>query len=146
MDAQMHDRADATRILEATKALASQIRDAADTIEAERCLSPAVVRAMQEAGVFRLAIPRVYGGLELDPLTQVRVVEELSSMDGSVGWCAMIGIAGGYASACLDPPVAQRLFGNSDAVLAGQVMPVGRAELVDGGYRVSGRWRFGSGF
>ncbi len=57
MDAQMHDRADATRILEATKALAPQIRDAADTIEAERCLSPAVVRAMQEAGVFRLAIP-----------------------------------------------------------------------------------------
>ncbi|TMA56862.1 MAG: hydrolase, partial [Deltaproteobacteria bacterium] len=102
-------------------------------------------RAMKEVGVFCLATPRAYGGLELDPLTQVRVVEELSSIDGSVGWCAMIGIAGGYASAFLDPAVARRLFGNIEAVLAGQVVPVGRAELIDGGYRVSGRWRFGSG-
>ena len=58
MDAQMHDRAEATRILEATKVLAPQIRDAADTIEADRCLSPAVVRAMKEVGVFCLATPR----------------------------------------------------------------------------------------
>lgn len=85
----------------AVEALAPQIRDTGDAIEAERCLPPTVVRAMKEAGVFRLAIPRAYGGLELDPLTQVRVVEELSRMDGSVGWCAMIGVAGGYASAFL---------------------------------------------
>jgi alkylation response protein AidB-like acyl-CoA dehydrogenase len=142
---QTYDGADATRVLQSVEALAPQIRDTGDAIEAERCLPPTVVRAMKEAGVFRLAIPRAYGGLELDPLIQVRVVEELSRMDGSVGWCAMIGVAGGYASAFLAPPAAQRLFGDIDAVLAGQVVPVGRAELVEGGYRVSGRWRFGSG-
>ena len=42
----------------------------------------------ESLGAFRLAVPRAYGGLELDPMTQVRVVEELSRLDGSVGWCA----------------------------------------------------------
>jgi alkylation response protein AidB-like acyl-CoA dehydrogenase len=78
-------------------------------------------------------------------MTQVRVVEELSRMDGSVGWCAMISSAGSFASAFLTPEVAQRLCGAIDFSLAGQVVPVGRAELVEGGYRVSGRYRFGSG-
>ena len=41
-------------------ALAPQIREAADTIEAERCLSPAVVRAMKEVGVFCLAMVYVH--------------------------------------------------------------------------------------
>lgn len=137
--------ADATRVLHAVEALAPQIRDAADTIESERRLPPTVVRALQEIGVFRMAVPRAYEGPELDPLTQVQVVEELSRLDGSVGWCAMIAIAASYASAFLEPAVAQRLFGHSDAVLAGQIVPIGRAELVNGGYRVSGRYRFASG-
>lgn len=133
MATQTYGGAEATRILAATEGIAPQIRKAADAIEAERCLLPPVVRAMKEVGVFRMGIPRAYGGLELDPLTQVRVVEELSRLDGSVGWCAIIGAAGGYASAFLDPPVARRFFAHGDAVLAGQVVPGGRAELVEGG-------------
>lgn len=135
----------ATRILEATRALEPQIRSAAEAIEAERRLPPAVVAAMRHAAVFRMAVPREQGGLELDPLTQIRVVEELSRMDGSVGWCTMIGASVGYIRAFMDPAVAQRLFSDCDAVAAGQVVPRGRANVVDGGYRVSGQWSFASG-
>jgi len=92
-----------------------------------------------------MAVPQVYGGLELDPITQVRVVEELSRMDGSVGWCAMISTAGSFASAFLASGVAERLCGSKNFSLAGQVVPNGRADLVEGGYRVSGKYRFGSG-
>ena len=75
MDAQRSDASDAPRILAAVQALAPHIRDAADTIEADRRLPPALVRALKDAGVFRMAMPREYGGPERDPLTQVRVVE-----------------------------------------------------------------------
>jgi indole-3-acetate monooxygenase len=135
----------ATRVLEATRALEPQIREAADTIESERRLPPALVRAMKEAGIFRMAVPRERGGPELDPIIQVRVGEELSRIDGSVGWCAMLGVSGGYLSAFLDPAAARQLLTDIDTVCAGQVAPFGRANVVEGGYQISGRWGFASG-
>src|SRR6202158_2483189 len=92
-----------------------------------------------------MAVPRVYGGLELDPITQVRVVAELSRMAGSVGWGAMISTAGSFGSAFLASGGAQRVCGDQNCSLAGQVVPNGRADLVEGGYRVSGKYRFCSG-
>ena len=74
---QTDDGADVTHILHAVKALAPQIKDAADAIEAERRLPPALARALMEAGVFHAGVPRIYGGGELDPMSQVQVVEEL---------------------------------------------------------------------
>jgi alkylation response protein AidB-like acyl-CoA dehydrogenase len=145
MDTSRHGISDTPRLLEVMQALAPHIRDAADTIEADRRLPPALVRALKEAEVFRMAMPHEYGGPELDPLTQVRVIEELSRLDGSVGWCAMIGVTSGYLCAFLKEPAARRLYADLDAVTAGQVAPMGRADLVAGGYRVSGRWGFASG-
>jgi alkylation response protein AidB-like acyl-CoA dehydrogenase len=110
---QTDDGADVTRVLHAVEALAPQIKDAVATMEAERRLPLALARALMEAGVFRMGVPRVYGGGELEPMSQVRVVEELSRLDGSVGWLAMIGTAGGFLAAFLAPPVAQRLFGDT---------------------------------
>jgi alkylation response protein AidB-like acyl-CoA dehydrogenase len=132
-------------IVAAAQALAPLIQESAGTMEAERRLPANVVDALRALGAFRMAVPRAYGGLELDPMTQVRVVEELSRINGSVGWCAMISSAGSFASAFLAPSVAQRFFGHDNFSLAGQVVPVGRADMVDGGYRVTGRYRFGSG-
>ena len=51
--------------------------------------------SLQQAGAFRMTMPREWGGPEADPLTQIRVVEALSYTDGSVGWCSMIGSGGG---------------------------------------------------
>jgi alkylation response protein AidB-like acyl-CoA dehydrogenase len=132
-------------VLAAVRALEPRIREAADTMEAERRLPPALARALMEAGVFRMGVPRVYGGTELDPMSQVRVVEELSRIEGSVGWLSMISSAGSFLAAFLDPRVAQRLFGGVDSVVAGQIRPPQRADLVAGGYRVSGRFHFASG-
>lgn len=132
------------RMLDAVRALVPLIREAAPTTEQERQLPADVLARLRSAGVFRMATPRVYGGPELDPLTQVRIVEELAAADASVGWNTMIGVSSGYISSHLEPAAAARLFAADDALLAGQVAPLGRGEIVDGGYRVTGRWRFGS--
>jgi indole-3-acetate monooxygenase len=132
-------------MMAAARALEPLIRGARDRMEVERRMPQNLVQAMMEAGIFRMAVPRVYGGGEMDPMTQVRVVEELARMEGSVGWLAMIGVAGGPMAAFLEPSVAQRLFGQVDSVFAGQIRPPQHAEVVEGGFRVSGRYRFASG-
>jgi alkylation response protein AidB-like acyl-CoA dehydrogenase len=100
---------------------------------------------MKRAGVFRMTMPREWGGPEVDPLTQIRVIEALSYADGSVGWCAMINSDGGYFSAYLDPTVAREMYRDLDAPTGGSLLFTGGAEPVDGGYRVNGRWPFVSG-
>ncbi len=120
-------------VLESVKALEPQIRAARDAIEEHRGLPPALAHSLMEAGVFRMGVPRIYGGPELDPMAQVRIVEELTRIEGAVGWLSMISSAGSFLAAFLKPEPAQRLFGGVESVLAGQLRPPQRAELADGG-------------
>jgi indole-3-acetate monooxygenase len=132
-------------VLDAVRGLEPQIRAASGAIEDNRCLPPALARSLMEAGIFRMGVPRTYGGPELDPMAQVRVVEELSRIEGAVGWLSMISSAGSFLAAFLKPEPAQRLLGGVESVVAGQLRPPQRAEVVEGGYRVSGTFHFASG-
>jgi len=132
-------------ILNAATALVPAIRERRDQIERERRLPLDLVDALKTAGVFRIAMPRAWGGPELDPITQLRVIEALSVADASVGWCAMIGSEGGYLSGFLDQQVAREMYSDIDAVTAVALTPTGRAVKANGRYRVSGRWPFASG-
>ena len=136
---------DADAILSAARELVPEIRARADEIAKLRRLPPELVARLRAAGVFRMPMPRAWGGPELSPRAQTEVVEILSAADPSVGWCAMIGSDGGFYAAFLDQTVARKLYADLDAVTAGLLQPAGRAVRVDGGYRVSGRWGFGSG-
>jgi alkylation response protein AidB-like acyl-CoA dehydrogenase len=132
-------------VMTAVRALEPEIKASSAAIEAERRLPRALAHHLMEAGVFRMGTPRAYGGGELDPMSQVRVVEELSRIEGSVGWLSMISTAGSFLPAFLEPAAAQRLFGAVESVVAGQVRPPQRADLVEGGYRLSATYHFGSG-
>ncbi|MGH9173869.1 MAG: acyl-CoA dehydrogenase family protein, partial [Vicinamibacterales bacterium] len=78
-------------LLQAVRDLEPAIRAAADEAESGRRVPLALVRQLAEAGVFRMMVPRVYGGFEVEPLTAFEVVEAISRIDGSIGWIAMIG-------------------------------------------------------
>jgi alkylation response protein AidB-like acyl-CoA dehydrogenase len=132
-------------ILHAAIGLAPQIRAASEEIEQGRRIPLALAAAMKEAGVFGMAIPRAWGGPELDPMTQFRVIEALAMQDGSVGWCAMIGCDTGYISAFLDQDVARAMFPDRLSAMGAAGTPTGTAMVVPGGYRVNGRFPFVSG-
>jgi indole-3-acetate monooxygenase len=139
-----HDDAQAT--LQAAVALRPSIVAARDGIEQQRCLPPQLVGELKAAGVFRMTMPRAWGGSELAPAAQLRVLEELSYADASVGWCATIGCDSGYFSAYMDQTVARQMFSDLDMVTGGNLArAAGRALRVAGGYRVSGHWPFASG-
>lgn len=130
--------------LAAARALGPQILAKREEMEAERRIPQSLVAAMKTAGLFRLSMPRAMGGPELTPMAQVQVVEALSMFDASVGWTAMLGLHAGYFTAFLDPAAARSMYVDLDAFTGGVTKPTGTAVVVPGGYRVSGRWTFGS--
>jgi alkylation response protein AidB-like acyl-CoA dehydrogenase len=76
----------------------------------------------------------------------IRVIETLAQADGAAGWSAMIGATSGVASAYLPEAAAREIYGaGPDVISGGAFAPHGTATVVDGGYRVSGRWPFASG-
>jgi len=132
--------------VEVAAALALQIRAAADDIERMRRLPLPLVEALARAGLFRLWIPRAFGGEETDPMTLVRVVEEIARVDGAAGWCVAIGGEYGVFGGYLQPDAAREIYGSDPLVVTGGAFrPTGQAVVVDGGYRVTGRWPLGSG-
>ena len=136
---------EAEAILHAAIALTPMIQDCREEIERGRRLPLHLVDALKQAGVFRMPMPREWGGPELDPMSQLRIIEALSAADASVGWCVMIGCDSGYFSGFLDQQVAREMYPDLDAVTGSALTLTGRAVRVKGGYRVSGRWPFSSG-
>jgi indole-3-acetate monooxygenase len=133
-------------ILHNVIAMLPQIEAAREETKRERRLPEPLVASLKAAGVFGMAMPRDWGGPELDPITQFRVIEALAMADGSVGWCAMINCDGGYFSAFLDQALARDLLHRdiwSATVVVGT--PTGQAQRVPGGYRITGRFPFASG-
>jgi alkylation response protein AidB-like acyl-CoA dehydrogenase len=135
----------AAEILARAQALAPVLRERADEIEQARRLPSDVVELLRGTGVFRMGFARDWGGPELSSIEQTEVIEALSYGDPAAGWCAMIGSDTGLYTAFLDRDVAERMFPTLDMVTAGLLFPSGRADTVSGGYRLTGRWQFGSG-
>jgi len=132
--------------VDAARALFPVVREAAETTERGRRLPLPIVAALAEAGLFRLCVPRVLGGTETDPTALVLAIEEIARADGSAGWCTMIGATTGLLSGYLAEDAAREIFARDPNVVTGGVVAArGRAAVVDGGYRVTGRWPFASG-
>jgi indole-3-acetate monooxygenase len=136
--------ADAASIIDAARNMVPEIDGVRVDIERERRLPSSLVEKMRSAHLFELWVPRKFGGLELHPVDLVRVIEMLSSADGSVGWCATIANVYGLLAGSLSEAAADEIFGNHE-IVAGTINPTGTAIAVDGGYRVTGRWGYGSG-
>lgn len=128
------------------RALAPLIEASAPRIEADRALPPELLEQLHTARLFRTLLPRSTGGDEATPETFARMMEIIARADASTAWC--IGQASGcsMAAAYVAPEVARAVWGARDAALAwGSVGPDQVADVVDGGYRVNGKWNFASG-
>lgn len=122
-----------------------QIRAAAVRTEAEGRIDDGVVTLLRDAGLFRIALPRAIGGLELHPWENVEIIEAIGAADASTGWVAMIATGTSlYVSAYLDDATLAEMLGD-DRVVVGFVGPRGVAVAEGEQYRVSGQWSFGSG-
>jgi alkylation response protein AidB-like acyl-CoA dehydrogenase len=123
------------------------VRGYQDETERGMRIPPPLVAELKAAGVYRMVVPRALGGLQVDLLTYLRAAELLAEADGSVGWNIGNNAVGQLVALGLPEAGVEEIFADGpDTIVAGTaVAGGGSAVRVDGGYRVSGRWTFGSG-
>lgn len=132
-------------ILSAAQELSPLIEASRDESERERTLPASLVAAIVDARLHHMHLPRALGGLEADPITFLRVIEDFARLDGAVGWNVTIWGSSGLFVARLPEQAAREISRDPTAILSGALAPNGKAIPVDGGYRVSGRWPLASG-
>lgn len=129
------------------RSLAGVVEAGSDRSEAQGFLAEETVAALRASGLLSILLPRELGGLESDPLTAIEVIAEVSRADGSTGWTLMAGmVTNGIAAAYFGDDAVDAMFGSGTGVVcAGQFAPRGEAHPEGDGFRVQGRFGFGSG-
>ncbi|MEM9608200.1 MAG: acyl-CoA dehydrogenase family protein [Actinomycetota bacterium] len=135
-----------TTVVEEAKRLDPEIRSRADASEEGRRLDPEMAKLIRDAGLFGMCVPRRYGGGEATAREVVDTISTVARADGAAGWCVMIAATTGLLAGTLGERWAEEIYGADPRVVTGGVTaPLGRAERVDGGWQVTGRWPYGSG-
>ena len=138
---------DAQPLVQAAAALQPVLRRYHEEIEREQRMPPPLVEQLHAAGFYRMVIPRSLGGLQVDPLTYLRVVELLAEGAGSVGWNLANNSIGQLVTLGLPDDGVHEIYpaGHATVIAGTAVQGGGQAVPVEGGYRINGRWTFGSG-
>lgn len=128
------------------RAMIPTLRDrAAETIRAGR-LPERTIQELRDAGLFRVLQPRARGGYEMHPNVFYDVIIALGQGDMSVAWCYGVIACHAWQLALFDVRAAEEVWGRDDgALVSSSYMLAGRGVPTEGGYRLSGRWRFSSG-
>src|ERR1700722_15282463 len=131
-------------MLAAVKQLAPLIGAEKHVFDRDRQLPVHVVSAMHEVGLFYLWLPRELGGPALNLRATARVLEALAEIDGAPAWCACSATTYSRLGAFLPRHVASKIFVEDRAIVGG-TFAGGRADIVEGGYRLTGRMPYSSG-
>ena len=111
-----------------------------------RGILPETIADMQAAGFFRVLQPRRWGGFELELGTFFDIEIALGEGDMSVGWTYGVLGAVTWFIGLIDDRAAEEVWGDDGTMLiCSSTMPAGKATAVDGGFRLSGHWRYASG-
>jgi alkylation response protein AidB-like acyl-CoA dehydrogenase len=134
-------------LVERARALAPLFDAHGDSNEDQGVLSDEVVAALDDEGFFKMWVPLEMGGVELDTVRSLEVIEELSRAEASTGWVVMaVALATGTGAAYLDQEAVDELFADGRTpLIAGQGFPNGTAVPEGDGFRLSGHWSYGSG-
>jgi indole-3-acetate monooxygenase len=141
----MHDdTANGAALLATAREFQPRIMAQRDAIETSRRVPEDLARDLARAGFFRIFLPAAYGGLDLTPMDGAAVFEELAKADASVAWCVWNGNTH-WTAAQLFAEAAHTIHDDRDVITANSTRPSGQAHVVDGGFRLTGRWSLVSG-
>ncbi|CAM5665230.1 Flavin-dependent monooxygenase, oxygenase subunit HsaA [Streptomyces afghaniensis] len=141
------DRTTDDSVLGRVRAHLPEIAARSAQAEAARAVPTEIITALREAGVFRMSLPRVWGGEQLQLAESAQVIREISRADGSTGWTVQAASMAWFFVRSLPRETFEKeVFGHGgDLMLRGAIAPKGKATPVEGGYRITGRWPLASG-
>ncbi|MEQ9639898.1 MAG: acyl-CoA dehydrogenase family protein [Alphaproteobacteria bacterium] len=131
--------------LQRARALAPALQAASDEIERTRRIPQPLLGQLHDANLFRLLLPKSYGGEAVDPWVYFDAVAEVARHDGSVAWNLFVGNSSAQLAAYLEPEAARAIYAEPTSLVAWGPPNGTRLKQVPGGYRATGRWHYASG-
>lgn len=132
-------------LLDAAVELRALVAQRARQTELDRRVSADITHLLKEAGLYRVVQPRRFGGYELSLEELRRLAFEIGRGCTSTGWCYGLSAAASWVLGMFPEEAQHDVWGKSpDALLASCIAPTGKAVPTEGGYRLKGRWSFGS--
>jgi alkylation response protein AidB-like acyl-CoA dehydrogenase len=130
----------------AARAILPRLLATTDNSERLRRLDDDAAAALRESGLARLITPRQFGGFEMSPSAHIRTCAELSQACSAASWVLMVCVAHDYIVGRFPESCQKEVYeGDADNLIAGALSPQGEIERVKDGWRLNGRWQFGSG-
>ncbi|MDZ7668721.1 MAG: acyl-CoA dehydrogenase family protein [Gammaproteobacteria bacterium] len=142
MEEQMREQS----LLERIEALVPVLEAHAGEAEAQRKPVDSVMQAIEETGVYRYFVPKRFGGYEFGMETFMKIGLALGEGCLSTAWVTTFCIEHNWLLALYNQQAQEDIFGRFPYIIApGTLAPKGTATPVEGGYRVTGRWEWGTG-
>lgn len=134
-------------IIARAEAIASTLIERQDETEERTYYAGDTHEKFREAGLYRILVPRRYGGYEFGAETFVRVSLALSRACPSTGWMYTLGAAHALVVATVfDAQTQDEVFADGDFICPATVVPGGFAEPApDGGWYINGTFGYCSG-
>ncbi|MFD4183552.1 acyl-CoA dehydrogenase family protein, partial [Rhodococcus sp. NPDC058514] len=133
-------------VLASVRELLPDIADQARATEEARRVSVETIQALTDTGVFRMLQPKRYGGAEADPVQFYETVRAISGACGSTGWVTSVLGVHPWHLALYDDRAQAEVWGDDpDVLVCSSYALMGTVTPVEGGFELSGVWRFSSG-
>jgi len=114
--------------------------------EQDRRVVEESITALTDAGVFKIAQPRRYGGYPTSVRTMLDVSAEVAEADGGTAWVVALCNVCAWLTGLFSEQAQDDVWGDTpDAKVSGVLTPGTKSVKVDGGFRLTGRWFYNSG-
>ncbi len=131
---------------EAVRSILPRVAATSDNSERMRRLDDDAAAALRESGLASVLTPKRYGGFELSPSAHIWACAELSHACSAASWVLMVCVAHDYIIGRFPDECQNEVYGDgADNLIAGCLTPQGTITRVAGGWKLNGRWQFGSG-
>ncbi|MFH9727779.1 acyl-CoA dehydrogenase family protein [Streptomyces sp. NPDC017254] len=135
-----------TAVLDEVTGLADTLRKSGPEAEERRWIPEENVELLDKAGVYRLAVPRRFGGLEAPVADQVRILGEIARADTATGWVSMIWVSSAWVPSLFPDKAQEEVYAGGAVRVSTGFTPSGTLTAgEDGSYTLSGSWKWLSG-
>ncbi|MFE6621142.1 acyl-CoA dehydrogenase family protein [Streptomyces sp. NPDC057740] len=132
-------------MLEAIREIAPTLRGNGVRAEEENWIPEANIELLENAGLFRAAVPERFGGLDLPADQQAALLTETARACGSTGWVSMVWVTTAWMATLYPDAAQEEVFADGSVRISGGFSPSGSLVPTEGGYILNGSWRFNTG-
>ncbi len=123
--------------------LSPQFLEKAEIAEQQRRPDDTLWDAIRSSGYFNMLVPKVFGGLEAEIDDVIDATLPIARGCASTAWVALFGLVHNRHMAAFSPEFQEELFGDGRyGIIASATIPIGKAEKTEGGYHLTGRWKW----